>query len=164
MSKTKSKGMKPHRKRRLTFVLLIILGLGASVGLGLYAMQKNINLFYSPKDLAENEAPHNVLIRLGGLVVKGSVSRNQDDLKVRFKLTDNAQEVDVEYEGILPDLFREGQGIVTMGKLKDDGTFVASEVLAKHDENYMSPEVAAAIKEAEDEAKQRSSATSENAL
>jgi len=147
--------MKPHRKRRLTFVVLIILGLGVSVGLGLYAMKQNINLFYSPKDIVELKAPKNVLIRLGGLVVKGSVSRNQDNLRVSFKLTDNAEQIDVSYDGILPDLFREGQGIVTMGKLQDDGHFVASEVLAKHDENYMSPEVAAAIKEAEAQAKQR---------
>ncbi len=147
--------MKPHRKRRLTFVLLITLGMGASIGLGLYAMKTNINLFYSPKDIKEQMAPTNVLIRLGGLVVEGSVHRDADSLKVSFDLTDNAEDITVIYDGILPDLFREGQGIVTMGKLQADGTFVASEVLAKHDENYMSPEVAAAIKEAEAAAKGR---------
>ena len=148
--------MKPLRKRRLTFVLFIVLGLGAAVGLGLFAMKQNINLFYSPKEIVEKKAPEDVLIRLGGLVVEGSVQRNTDDLKVQFELTDNAENVTVTYDGILPDLFREGQGIVTMGKLQKDGIFVASEVLAKHDENYMSPEVADAIKQAEAEAKARS--------
>jgi len=148
--------MKPLRKRRLTFVLFIVLGLGAAVALGLFAMQQNINLFYSPKEIVENKAPTNVLIRLGGLVVDGSVKREVDSLAVQFQLTDNAESVTVSYEGILPDLFREGQGIVTMGKLQPDGSFVASEVLAKHDENYMSPEVADAIKQAEAEARVRS--------
>jgi len=151
--------MKPLRKRRLTFVLLIILGLGAAVGLGLFAMKQNINLFYSPKEIVGQKAPEGVLIRLGGLVVEGSVKRAQDSLKVHFQLTDNAESVTVSYEGILPDLFREGQGIVTMGRLQPDGTFAASEVLAKHDENYMAPEVADAIKQAETEAKSRSSKT-----
>ncbi len=149
--------MKPLRKRRLTFVLFIVLGLGAAVALGLFAMQQNINLFYSPKEIVENKAPTNVLIRLGGLVVDGSVKRAEDSLEVQFQLTDNAENVTVSYEGILPDLFREGQGIVTMGKLQADGSFVATEVLAKHDENYMSPEVADAIKQAEVEAKARPS-------
>ncbi|MCP4146000.1 MAG: cytochrome c maturation protein CcmE, partial [bacterium] len=99
----------------------------------------------------------NVLIRLGGLVVDGSVKRAEDSLEVQFQLTDNAENVTVSYEGILPDLFREGQGIVTMGKLQPDGSFVASEVLAKHDENYMSPEVADAVKQAEAEARNRPS-------
>ena len=149
--------MKPLRKRRLTFVLVIILGLGAAVGLGLYAMKQNINLFYSPMEIVAHKAPNNVLIRLGGLVVANSVKRDKVSLNVEFQLTDNAEIVNVVYDGILPDLFREGQGIVTMGKLQDDGIFVASEVLAKHDENYMSPEVADAIKQAEEEAKARPS-------
>lgn len=147
--------MKPLRKRRLTFVLFIIIGLGAAIGLGLFAMKQNINLFYSPKEIVEKKAPEGVLIRLGGLVVEGSIVRNADDLKVQFDLTDNAERVTVTYDGILPDLFREGQGIVTMGRLQKDGVFAATEVLAKHDENYMSPEVAAAIKEAEAAAKER---------
>ncbi len=147
--------MKPLRKRRLTFVLLIVLGLGAAVGFGLFAMKQNINLFYSPLEIVQDKAPEGVLIRLGGLVVEGSVKRNTDTLHVEFQLTDNAEKVSVTYEGILPDLFREGQGIVTMGKVQTDGSFLASEVLAKHDENYMSPEVAAAIKEAEVEAVKR---------
>ena len=147
--------MKPLRKRRLTFVLLIVLGLGAAIALGLFAMKENINLFYSPIEIVEHKAPTGVLIRLGGLVVEDSVQRNTENLHVEFQLTDNAGNVTVVYDGILPDLFREGQGIVTMGRLQKDGTFVASEVLAKHDENYMSPEVADAIKKAEEEAKAR---------
>ncbi|MFT5452337.1 MAG: cytochrome c-type biogenesis protein CcmE [Enterobacterales bacterium] len=147
--------MKPLRKRRLTFVLLITFGLGASIALGLFAMNKNINYFYSPKQIIEDNPPLGVLIRLGGLVVEGSVKRDTKTLEATFQLTDNAESVWVSYDGILPDLFREGQGIVTMGKLQKDGTFIASEVLAKHDENYMSPEVAEAIKKAETEAKAR---------
>lgn len=147
--------MKPLRKRRLMFVLSIVIGLGAAVGLALFAMQQNINLFYSPEEIASGKAPVGPLIRVGGLVVKGSVKRDPDSLKVMFDLTDNADSVTVSYEGILPDLFREGQGIVTMGNLQEDGSFVASEVLAKHDENYMSPEVADAIKKAEAKAMAR---------
>ncbi|PCJ49207.1 MAG: cytochrome c maturation protein CcmE [Gammaproteobacteria bacterium] len=147
--------MKPLRKRRLTFVLLITFGLGASIALGLFAMKENINYFYSPKQIVEDNPPLGVLIRLGGLVVEGSVKRDATTLQAKFQLTDNAESVWVSYEGILPDLFREGQGIVTMGKLQSDGSFIASEVLAKHDENYMSPEVADAIKTAEEAAKAR---------
>ncbi|WP_196137647.1 cytochrome c maturation protein CcmE [Aliikangiella sp. G2MR2-5] len=147
--------MKPLRKRRLIFVISIVVGLGAAIGLGLYAMQQNINLFYSPQEVATGKAPVGPLIRLGGLVVAGSVKRDAESLQVSFDLTDNAEKVTVSYNGILPDLFREGQGIVTMGKLQEDGQFVAEEVLAKHDENYMSPEVAEAIKKAEAEAKAR---------
>ena len=147
--------MKPLRKRRLTFVIAIVIGLGAAVGLGLFAMKQNINLFYSPLELVGGEAPVGSLIRLGGLVVKGSVRRDPESLEVQFQLTDNAENVMVSFDGILPDLFREGQGIVTMGVLQKDGTFVASEVLAKHDENYMSPEVADAMKKAEAQAKAR---------
>ncbi len=112
-----------------------------------------------PHSSLENKAPAGVLVRLGGLVVEGSVKRAEEDLKVQFQLTDNAEKVTVFYEGILPDLFREGQGIVTMGKVQTDGTFVATEVLAKHDENYMSPEVADAVKQAEAEARARSPKT-----
>lgn len=139
--------MKPLRRRRLITVLSIVAGLAVAIGLGLYAMQQNINLFYPPSKVSE--APTNVLIRVGGLVVKDSVKRDVDSLEVEFKLTDNEGDIRVVYEGILPDLFREGQGIVTMGRLQENGDFIASEVLAKHDENYMSPEVADALKQAE---------------
>lgn len=147
--------MKPFRKRRLTFVISIILGLGAAVGLGLFAMKQNINLFYSPNEIVAGKAPVGPLIRLGGLVVVGSINRHNKNLDVSFELTDNAENVLVKFDGILPDLFREGQGIVTMGFLQPDGSFKASQVLAKHDENYMSPEVADAIKQAESKAKMR---------
>jgi len=146
--------MKPLRRRRLIIVLSILTGLGTAIGLGLYAMQQNINLFYAPSDI--REAPVGVLVRLGGLVVDGSVNRDSDSLKVRFDLTDNAENVTVQYEGILPDLFREGQGIVTMGRMQADGEFAASEVLAKHDENYMAPEITDAIMKTKVEALQKS--------
>ncbi|MEL0036608.1 MAG: cytochrome c maturation protein CcmE, partial [Gammaproteobacteria bacterium] len=136
-------------------VLSIFSGLAVAIGLGLYAMQQNINLFYPPSKVSE--APTNVLIRVGGLVVKDSVKRDPDSLEVEFQLTDNEGDIRVLYDGILPDLFREGQGIVTMGKLQENGDFVASEVLAKHDENYMSPEIAEAIKQAEAKAMKRGS-------
>ncbi len=147
--------MRPLRKRRLTFVILIVSGLSIAAAFGLFALKQSINLFYSPMEITAGKAPENVLIRLGGLVVKDSVQREPDSLAVKFQLTDNADEVWVSYVGILPDLFREGQGIVTMGKLQSDGDFIASEVLAKHDETYMSPDVADAIKKAEQSAKAR---------
>ncbi len=147
--------MKPIRKRRLIFVLSIVLGLGVALGLGLYAVKQNINLFYTPMEVARGQAPVGPLIRLGGLVVKNSVSRDPKTLKVNFKITDNAETVPVEFEGILPDLFREGQGIISLGHLNKNGVFEATEVLAKHDETYMSPEVSDAIKKAEAEAKAR---------
>ena len=137
--------MKPLRKRRLTIVLMIIFGLGAAIGLGLFAMKQNINLFYSPTEIAEKKAPEGVLIRLGGVVVVDSVQRDTETLKVQFQLTDKAEQVTVSYDGILPDLFREGQGIIAIGALTPDGHFEADEVLAKHDENYMPPEVADAL-------------------
>ncbi len=149
------KTMKPMRKRRLIFVVSIVVGLSVAVGLMLFAVSNSVNLFYAPLDVAEGKAPVDRLIRVGGLVKEGSVSRNPENLKVSFTLTDNAAEITVRFDGILPDLFREGQGIVTLGHLQQDGFFEATEVLAKHDETYMSPEVAAAIKKAEEEAKQR---------
>jgi len=145
--------MKPLRRRRLIIVLSVITGLGIAIGLGLFAMQKNINLFYQPSDV--QTAPQGVLIRLGGLVVENSVKRDSDSLKVQFGLTDNATDMTVYYTGILPDLFREGQGIVTMGKLDGEGRFIATEVLAKHDENYMAPEVADALMKADVDARIR---------
>ena len=147
--------MKPQRKRRLIFVISIVLGLGVAIGLGLYAVKKNINLFYTPIEVARGKAPVGPLIRVGGLVVMGSVSRDPKSLKIQFKITDNAETIPVTFEGILPNLFREGQGIISMGHLRKDGLFEATEVLAKHDETYMSPEVAEAIKKAEAEAKAR---------
>jgi len=141
------------RRRRMVLVGLIIAGIGAAVSLALTAFQKNLLFFYSPSQVIAGEAPKGSLIRLGGLVVEGSIVRDeQDGLKVRFGLTDRANAVTVAYRGILPDLFREGQGIVAQGRLGSDNVFEATEVLAKHDENYMPPEVADAVGKAMGEA------------
>jgi cytochrome c-type biogenesis protein CcmE len=140
--------MNPRRKRRLTIVLAILVSVSGAVGLALFALEQNINLFYSPSQIATGEAPHGARIRAGGMVVEGSVVRDTQSLLVRFDLTDFAESVPVEYTGILPDLFREGQGIVAQGSLDERGVFTAVEVLAKHDENYMPPEVAQALKDA----------------
>lgn len=149
--------MKPERKRRLLLVLGSVLALAAGLALVLYAMRQNINFFYTPTQIASGDAIKQAgidrTINVGGLVVKGSVKRDPNSLKVEFRLSDTESEVTVFYDGILPDLFREGQGIIGIGKLTADNTVHASQILAKHDENYMSPEVAAAIKEAEDRAK-----------
>ena len=138
--------LKPHRRNRLGLILLMIAGIGTAVFFGLRAFNENLMFFFSPSDVIDGKAPKEHLFRLGGMVVKGSVQRPGDGLTVKFVLTDMAKEVTVEYTGILPDLFREGQGIVANGKLSDSGVFVAQEVLAKHDENYMPPEVAGSLK------------------
>jgi cytochrome c-type biogenesis protein CcmE len=141
------------RQRRMVLVGVIITGIAAAAALALTAFQKNLLFFYSPSQVAAGEAPKASLIRLGGLVVEGSIARDaQDGLKVRFGLTDKAKTVTVAYRGILPDLFREGQGIVAQGRLGSDNVFEATEVLAKHDENYMPPEVADAVGKAMGEA------------
>ena len=133
-----------HQKRTL-LVVTLVLGLGCAAGLILYALQQNINLFYSPTQIAQGLAPQQKMIRVGGMVVDGSVKRGQN-LNVDFTLTDYEHELTVHYEGILPDLFREGQGIVAQGVMMDS-VFQAREVLAKHDENYMPPEVRDSLKE-----------------
>ncbi len=137
--------MTPKRKKRLAFVLSIVVGVSAAVGLSLYGLNQNINLFFSPTQIAEGEAPFNQRMRAGGMVVDGSVIRDPNSLLVTFGLTDHNEAVTVQYSGILPDLFREGQGIVAQGELNEKGVWVASEVLAKHDENYMPPEVQDAL-------------------
>ena len=137
------------KRRKLVFtVIFIIAGMGVATTLALKAFQQNLLYFYSPAQVVRGEAPANRPFRIGGLVVAGSVVRDPQSLAVRFVLTDTLQQVSVDYEGILPDLFREGQGIVANGSLRPDGTFAASEVLAKHDENYMPQEVADALKKA----------------
>lgn len=141
--------MHPVRKRRLLVTSAIVLVLGTVMFLVMYALQQNINLFYSPSQIAMGEAPRNANIRAGGLVVSGSVTRNSETLTVVFEATDFQHTVTIEYRGILPDLFREGQGIVAQGQLNDDGVFIATEVLAKHDEKYMPPEVSEAVKNAQ---------------
>ncbi len=142
------------RSRRKVLVIAILFGVAIAAVLGLTAFQENLLYFYSPTQIAAGEAPDNHSFRVGGLVVNGSVKRKPDSLQVQFDLTDNTETMTVEYTGILPDLFREGQGIVAMGSLQASGKFVAEEVLAKHDENYMPPEVADALKAAEEKAKQ----------
>ena len=140
--------MNPVRRKRLLLVLAMVIGVGLAVSLTIYALRQNINLFFAPSQIAAGEAPLNRTIRVGGLVVDGSVKRDPESLKVAFRLTDNASTVEVQYEGILPDLFREGQGIIARGELQPEGVIHASEVLAKHDENYMPPEVAESLKQA----------------
>ena len=137
------------RSRRKILVILVIFGVALATVLGLTAFEENLLYFYSPTQVENGEAPDNRKYRVGGLVVAGTVERAEDSLLVKFDLTDNSKVMTVEYAGILPDLFREGQGIVAMGETNDRGVFVADEVLAKHDENYMPPEVADALKAAE---------------
>lgn len=139
--------MHPQRRRRLLWIVLLLLGLGAVVALASYALRQNINLFYTPSQLAAQEAPDGRRIQVGGLVVQGSVQRSPDSLAVRFMLSDLKATVPVQFTGILPDLFREGQGIVANGEWRN-GEVVADEVLAKHDENYMPPRVKEAIEAA----------------
>ena len=136
--------MTPRRKRLLTIGLLLV-GMGLATALILKSFNQNLMYFYSTSDVAAGKAPQGRDFRIGGLVVKGSVQRAPDTLEVRFTLSDLKQEVTVSYTGILPDLFREGQGIVANGRLDANGRFVAREVLAKHDENYMPPEVAQSL-------------------
>ncbi|MBR7888662.1 cytochrome c maturation protein CcmE [Marinomonas sp. A79] len=141
--------MHPVRQKRLLWVVAIVLILGAVVGLVMYSLQQNINLFFSPTQIAQGEAPQNTTIRAGGVVVDGSVKRDPETLAVSFDVTDYEYSMTIEYLGILPDLFREGQGIVAQGEMMIDGVFKASQVLAKHDEEYMAPEVSDALKKAE---------------
>jgi cytochrome c-type biogenesis protein CcmE len=137
--------MTPRRKRLLV-VLGILGGVAASVSLAVMASRENIMFYYDPSQVVQGKAPVTKRFRIGGMVVKGSVARKAGDLQVRFVLTDFAHQVPVEYTGVLPDLFREGQGIIAHGTMNANGAFVADEVLAKHDEKYMPPEVAASLK------------------
>jgi cytochrome c-type biogenesis protein CcmE len=135
----------PKRKRRLIAVLLILAGVSVAATIAFFSLQQNLLYFQSPSDLAQQPIPPGRQFRLGGLVKPGTVNRVEDSLATRFVVTDGPQEIVVEYVGILPDLFREGQGVIARGALGDDGVFAATEVLAKHDENYMPPEVADAL-------------------
>ena len=134
--------MTPARKKRLALIMLMLAGVAVGVGLALKSLDENIMFFFTPSEVLSGKAPENRLFRMGGMVVNGSVSRPGDGLTVKFDLTDNEQQVRVSFAGILPDLFREGQGIIANGKLDGRGEFVAEEVLAKHDETYMPPELA----------------------
>jgi cytochrome c-type biogenesis protein CcmE len=138
--------MKPRHKR-LAIAGGVVVAVGAIAALVLNAFQSNLVFFYSPSQIASHEAPANRTFRLGGLVQEGTVKR--DGVRVSFVVTDTAKTVPVQYEGILPDLFKEGKGVVAQGKIGPDGVFRATEVLAKHDENYMPPEAAEALKQAQ---------------
>ena len=141
--------MTPVRRQRLILILLMVAGVATAATFALKAFNENLMYFFSTTEMAEGKAPKNAKFRLGGMVVEGSISRPNKDIMVRFDLTDYNKQVTVEYSGILPDLFREGQGIVANGRLNKDNVFVAEEVLAKHDENYMPPEVADSLKKQE---------------
>ena len=139
--------MTPARKKRLSLIVLMVVGVSVGVGFALNALNENIMFFFSPADIHAGKAPVNKDFRIGGVVVEGTVARPGEGLTVEFDLTDNDSVVKVKYTGILPDLFREGQGIIANGRLNSSGDFIAAEVLAKHDENYMPPEVMDAMKE-----------------
>jgi cytochrome c-type biogenesis protein CcmE len=136
------------RHRRLLWIGAAVAALGVAVGLVLNAFQSNLVFFFTPSQIAANEAPRGRPFRIGGMVVEKSLTREADGLTVRFQVTDTVQTVPVVYKGILPDLFKEGKGVVAQGQIEPDGTFRASEVLAKHDENYMPPEAADAVNKA----------------
>jgi cytochrome c-type biogenesis protein CcmE len=143
--------MTPARYRRLIAVLLVLAGVSIAAVLGLTAFRKNILYYYTPSQVAAGSAEVGRPFRMGGLVAMGSVQRVSGTMTVHFTLTDMQKSVPITYTGILPDLFREGQGIVVHGSIGADGAFTADEVLAKHDEKYMPPEVAAAIKKAKEQ-------------
>ncbi len=138
--------MNTKRKKRLLAIVLLVAGVSIAAYLALQSFNENLMYFYSPSDIKAGKAPTNHLFRVGGLVEKNSLIRQEDSLMLEFRVTDQAETIGVQYTGILPDLFREGQGIIARGKLNKNGLFVAEEVLAKHDENYMPPEVADSLK------------------
>jgi cytochrome c-type biogenesis protein CcmE len=141
--------MHPLRRQRLAIVAFIVLGASLAAGLVFWALRDNMNFFYAPAQIAAGEAPAGRTIRIGGLVVPGSVSRSESGLEVQFTVTDNTATLPVRFTGILPDLFAEGQGVVALGQLDGANGFRAEQVLAKHDENYMPPEVHEALKRGE---------------
>lgn len=132
------------RRQRMVFVIVVVAGVALAAGLAFLGLGENLRFFFSPSQVARGEVPVDQTVRVGGLVVVDSVQRGSE-LRVQFALTDEAQTMRVRYEGILPDLFREGQGIVAVGQMRADGVFEAQQVLAKHDENYMPPDVADAL-------------------
>jgi cytochrome c-type biogenesis protein CcmE len=142
---TQRSGLTP-RQKRLAWILAGLVVLATAIGLVLYALSSNIVFFFTPSQVASGEVPQGRAFRIGGLVEPGSLQR--EGLQVRFRITDNAQTVNVTYTGTLPDLFKEGKGVVAQGQVGSDGVFKAREVLAKHDENYMPPEAAAALEKA----------------
>jgi cytochrome c-type biogenesis protein CcmE len=136
--------MTPRRKR-LFAVTAIVGGVAAAATLAMLAFEDNLLYFYNPTQVHAGEAPTDRMFRIGGMVTEGSVQRTEGTLKIRFVVTDYKESIPVNYEGLLPDLFREGQGVIAHGRLTDTGEFAANEVLAKHDENYMPPEVAESL-------------------
>jgi cytochrome c-type biogenesis protein CcmE len=136
------------RHRRLVAIVLALAGIGIATALILNAFQSNLVFFFSPSEVAQGKAPTDRVFRIGGLVEDGSVKRQADGLTVSFVVTDTAKSIPVTYKGILPDLFKEGKGVVAEGRLGADGLFTATQVLAKHDENYMPPEAAHALEQA----------------
>ena len=141
--------MKP-RQKRFMFIAVGIAAVSMAVGLVLYALRGNVNLYFTPTQVFNNEAPHGRTFRIGGLVEEGSIKREKDGLTVNFVITDTHRSIPVVYKGILPDLFKEGKGVVAQGRVEADGLMRAEEVLAKHDENYMPPEAADAMKQAQE--------------
>lgn len=139
--------MKPRHKKFIYIVIAVSI-LGAAVGLVMYALKENVSLYFTPSQVFNNEAPQGRSFRVGGLVKEGSVKRLSDGLTVNFDVTDTAKSITVVYKGFLPDLFKEGKGVVVHGKVGSDNVFRADEVLAKHDENYMAPEATYAIEQA----------------
>ncbi len=137
------------RHRKLALITLVVAALGIAVALVLNAFNSNLVFFFSPTQIANGEAPTSRAFRIGGLVEEGSLKRQADGLTVSFVVTDTAKSIPVNYTGILPDLFKEGKGVVAEGKLGSDGLFTATQVLAKHDENYMPPEAASALEQAQ---------------
>ncbi len=140
--------MHPKRRQRLSYLLIILLGLSVTIALVLYALRQNINVYYTPSQILQGQAPKNHTFRLGGLVKQGSVIHAKTGLEVGFIVTDLVHNIKVSYNGILPDLFRDGQGVVVQGQLTTQGEFLATQVLAKHDENYMPPIVKDALAQA----------------
>jgi len=141
--------MKP-RQKRFVFIAVGVVAVSMAVGLVLYALRGNVNLYFTPTQVFNNEAPHGRTFRIGGLVEEGSIKREKDGLTVNFVITDTHRSIPVVYKGILPDLFKEGKGVVAQGSVQADGVMRADEVLAKHDENYMPPEAADAMKQAQE--------------
>src|SRR6266403_5581741 len=146
------------RHKRIAFIAVGLAGLGIAAALVLNAFQNNLVFFFSPSQIAAKEAPLGRNFRIGGLVEKGSMKRDNDGLTVHFTVTDTASSIPVVYKGILPDLFKEGRGCVAQGKVGADGVFYADQIMAKHDENYMPPEAARALDQAKDMQKVKNSA------
>jgi len=141
--------MTTTQRTRLKIVLVVIVGVAMAAALALYALRQKVSLFYTPTQVLEGEAPASRSIRVGGIVVPGTVKRDVENLDVTFELSDTANDVVVHYSGILPDLFKEGQGVVVQGRINEANEIVARQVLAKHDENYMPPEVIKSVRQAQ---------------